>query len=215
MGPVLLEVTDIPDCERTVVSDHKKVFRVLLLGRLGEVEGSGNQDAPVDDHDFIVGYGMTVVYVGGDSAVHEKVGRRILLPALAFVQHHLDPDAPLPCFQKGFGNRCAGKGVGLNQDLAPGVSYLRYNCFGGAALGLKVNADGIGGFEGFGMNGKEEWSGKKQNDWYNEKPDFHSNENSRGIPSLSTMNDPILCQQNGAEHCFRLHPSRNAASFSS
>jgi len=58
---------------------HKQVFRALLLGSFGDVERSGDHGLPVNDHDFVVGNSMPVVYVGLETCVGDKVGRGVLL----------------------------------------------------------------------------------------------------------------------------------------
>ena len=51
---MLLEVLNISIHQRLVVFYHKQVLCILLFSRIGKIETSGNQDAPVYDDDLDV-----------------------------------------------------------------------------------------------------------------------------------------------------------------
>ena len=42
--------------------DHEKIFRIILLGSLGEVEESSNHSLSINNHHFIVGDRMGSIY---------------------------------------------------------------------------------------------------------------------------------------------------------
>ena len=47
-----------------LVMDHKKILRIILLCRLGKIEGPSDNGLPVDDHDLVVGDGVLGIYPG-------------------------------------------------------------------------------------------------------------------------------------------------------
>ena len=122
-------------------ADDQQVLRVLLLGRLGEVERAGDYDRPVDDDDLVVGDGMPGVDVGRDAGVRQKGGRRVLLGLLALVEDCLDLHAAPVGLEQGLGDRGGGEGVGLDEDLGASPVDLpddRVRC---AVVGAEIDLD--------------------------------------------------------------------------
>jgi len=128
---MILEIPDVAVHQRLVALHDQQVFGIPLFGRLGEVEGAGDQGAAVDDHDLVVGNGMGRVDKGGDAGMGDEVCRGVFLPALAPVQDRFDPDPPLAGIHEGLCDRPGGEGICLKQDLTGG--------------GIDLSDDGLGG----------------------------------------------------------------------
>ena len=72
MFPVRLPGIDVAHCESQIINDHK-VLGVLLLRRLGEIEGAGDDGVRIDDHDLVVSNGMGRVDEGDDAGMGNEV----------------------------------------------------------------------------------------------------------------------------------------------
>jgi hypothetical protein len=75
------------------IAKEQHVLRMLLLSRLGEVEASRDDGFAVDDDDFVKGNGVFRVDHGRHALIGQKIGRGILLGALALVEDDLYLDA--------------------------------------------------------------------------------------------------------------------------
>ena len=121
--------------------DDQEVLRVLLLGRLGEVERAGDHDRPVNEDDLVVGDSVLVVDVGRDAGVRQKGRRRVLLGLLALVENRLDFHAAPVGFEQGLGDRGGGEGVGLDEDLGTGPVDLPDDGLRRAVVGAEIDLD--------------------------------------------------------------------------
>ena len=83
-----------------------------------------------------MGDGMGSVYPGGNSGVHQKISRGILLPLLAFVEDDLYLDSSLVGVKDGLGDGGRGKRIGLNQNGRLGIINLFNNGVRAATLGI-------------------------------------------------------------------------------
>ena len=63
----------------------KQIFRVLFFRRFCKIEGAGYDGLSVNDHNFVMGYGMGAVDSERDTLVVEEGGRRIFLSDLTLV----------------------------------------------------------------------------------------------------------------------------------
>ena len=70
---VRVPILDILFSEDGVV-DYQQVLRVMLLRRFGEVEGTGEHDGVVEDHDLVVGNGVLGINEGRDAIILEEIG---------------------------------------------------------------------------------------------------------------------------------------------
>lgn len=132
---MIFKVPDVAVHDRPVALEDLQVLGILLLRGPGKIEGTGDQGAAVDDDDLVVGDGVGRVDKGGDAGMGDKVSRGVFLSALAPVQDCYDPDAALAGSDEGLGDRLAGKGIGLQQDLPGGCIDLSDNGLGRAAIG--------------------------------------------------------------------------------
>jgi len=57
---------------QSLIPNDDEILGVLILGRQGEIERPRYHDLPVDNHDLIVGYVMSRVYLHGDSCLGHK-----------------------------------------------------------------------------------------------------------------------------------------------
>ena len=71
------------------VVDHQQILRVVLLRCFGEVEGTGEDYAVINDHDLVVGNRVLGVNERRDAAVLEEIGFRVFLCPLAMIQNYL------------------------------------------------------------------------------------------------------------------------------
>jgi hypothetical protein len=117
---MILEITDVAFNQWLVSLHDQQVFCIFLFCGLGKIEGAGNQGAAVYNDNLVVGNGMDRVDIGRNARMGDKVCRGVLCFTLASVQDGLDPDPSLSCIDEGPCDRCAGKRVGLQQDLAMG-----------------------------------------------------------------------------------------------
>ena len=86
MLPVLLEVLLVGRHQLGLALDYQQVFRIVLLGRLREVEAPGDNRRLVDQDDLVVGDSVFVVDEDRDARVGDERGRGVLLRFLALVQ---------------------------------------------------------------------------------------------------------------------------------
>jgi len=56
------------------VINHQQVFRITILGRLGEIKGSRDDRSAIDHHDFIVRDRMGGIDERGDRIIHPQKG---------------------------------------------------------------------------------------------------------------------------------------------
>ena len=50
-----------------LIPDDQKILRILLFSGLREIERPGDHRFPVNDHDLVVGNGVSVIYVCGNA----------------------------------------------------------------------------------------------------------------------------------------------------
>lgn len=86
-------------------ANHKQVFGVLFLGRLGEVKATRYHRGPVDNHKLVVGNSVLGVDQGRDASMGDEICRRVFLATLAIVQNHPNVNATLMGIYQGLGNR--------------------------------------------------------------------------------------------------------------
>jgi len=142
-------------------AQHQQIFRVAVLGGVGEIERPGDQRgvrrAVVDHHHLVVGGG--VVRVDPDRHVllrqpgDQCGGQGFRLLA---VRDHLHVHAAPFGIDQGLGDVLVGEAVGLHQDLFPGfadglhhqgagIVAGRKGHLGGAPCGEEQGLFGLGG----------------------------------------------------------------------
>lgn len=146
-------------------ADDQQVLGIFLLGGLGEIEGAGNHNRPVDEDDLVVGDGVLAVDVGGDAGVPEKGERGVSLAPLTLVEDHLHLDPAPVRLEQSVGNRGGGEGVSLDEDLRTGPIDLPYDGRGAAVLRAEIDLDrremtGVDG-NGAGRRAPEERDGEQ------------------------------------------------------
>ena len=122
MLPVLLEVLLVGRHQPGLALDDQQVFRIVLLGRLREVEAAGDDRRLVDQDDLVVGDSVLVVDEDRDARVGNERGRGVLLRFLALVQNDRDLDAPLVGVDQRLGNGRRREAVCLDQDRLLGLA---------------------------------------------------------------------------------------------
>jgi hypothetical protein len=65
--------------------DNQNVFSLPFLGGAGEIEAPGNNGFPFNDHDLIVGNGVSSVNQSGDTGTDQEIRGGILFRTLAFI----------------------------------------------------------------------------------------------------------------------------------
>lgn len=103
-------------CERLVVDDQKVLG--IPLRCIGEIEGAGDDDVPVDYHDLVVRDGPGGVDESGDLCMGDKVGSRVFLGLGALIKDHLDLHATLVRVQQRLGDGNRREAIGLATGLA-------------------------------------------------------------------------------------------------
>jgi hypothetical protein len=114
-----------------LVPNDEEIFRVLLFRGRGEIERPRDDDLLIDDDHLVMGNGVCSVDPYGDSRIHEKGNRGILLRSLALVQDDLHFDPSLMGAQQGLRNGSGGKGVRLDKNGSLGI-VQRFGDRGGA-----------------------------------------------------------------------------------
>ena len=71
MLQMFLPVFSVLGRERNILNDQK-ILGIILLRRLGEIEGAGQNFMPVNHHDLVVGDGMFGVNICRDSGMATK-----------------------------------------------------------------------------------------------------------------------------------------------
>ena len=71
MGVVLLPVRRVSLSQRRV-SDHHHIFRVPLLGGVGELERTRDDRVAIDDHHVVIRDGMGGVNPDGDTGLRQQ-----------------------------------------------------------------------------------------------------------------------------------------------
>src|SRR4051812_18047220 len=87
------------------VADDEEVFGVGFFGAGGEVEAAGDDRLAIDQHDFVVGDGVSRVDERGDAGVGDEVGAGVLFRFLAFVEDDIDGDSAVVGLDKRVGDR--------------------------------------------------------------------------------------------------------------
>jgi hypothetical protein len=102
--------------ERRIANGHE-VFRVLLLGHLGEIEAPRKDRVAVDDHDLVVGNGVPGIDPHGNAGMVKESRRRIVRGAITAVENNFHLDPPPVSVHQCFGDRRGGKAIGLDQHV--------------------------------------------------------------------------------------------------
>lgn len=105
---VVLPVVEI-GFDEVFRADNEEVLCVLLLGGLGEVEGAGDHDRPVDKDDLVMGDSVLGIDIGRNAGIHQKSGRRVLPGLLTLIKDHFDLDPPLVRVEQGLCDRGGGE----------------------------------------------------------------------------------------------------------
>ena len=103
-------------CGESGVADDEKVFGVIFLGGFGEVEGAGQNDCGIDDHDFVVSDGVFGVDEGGHAGMEEEIGGGIFFGALAFVEDDRVANVTTMGVNHGLSDWSRGEAVGLDEN---------------------------------------------------------------------------------------------------
>jgi hypothetical protein len=75
------------------IANGEEVFRILLLGRLGEIEAPDKDRVAIDNHNLVVSNGVLGVDPDGNTGVGQKRRRRIRSGSIAAADKnpHLHP----------------------------------------------------------------------------------------------------------------------------
>ena len=132
------------------IFDYQHILRIEMGGGIAEVETSRDDDAIINEHDFVMGNQITVINIRRNSggvdgieagADETAVGMRAIIFALHIgtVQNNCNSDSAFSGVYQGLDNGLAGEAVGLNLNtFLGGVNQMhQFTC--GTAIRREKN----------------------------------------------------------------------------
>jgi len=59
---------------QTFIPDNQQILRILFLSGFRKIETSSDHRFPVNDHELVVGDGVSVIYKGGNACIGQEGG---------------------------------------------------------------------------------------------------------------------------------------------